>query len=265
MTISDETLVSYMDGELTPAEAGRVESALAGSPELLRGLLAMLRADKAAGKYFHTIDDRPLPAGIVTALEQFPTAASTEDTADNVVPLAGASASAPVSAPAPAYAPRRAAWHLPLAASIALAIGLGAGLNLGVAPRDAGEAGSLIAASQPLYDVLESVASGQTVALEGETTRYATPLMTVAAADGAYCREFEIAGPQVIIRGAACRQGDSSWLVAVQTAEATTNADGNYRTASEQRPAAIAAFLATTAPVEATAEQILIANKWTEN
>ncbi len=267
MTISDETLVSYMDGELTPAEAGRVESALASSPELLRGLLAMLRADKAAGAWFHAIDDRPLPAGIVTALEQFPTGASTEDTADNVVPLAGASASA--SAPSPGQAsaniPRRAAWHLPLAASIALAIGLGTGLNLGVAPRDTGGTSSLIAASQPLYDVLESVASGQTVALEGETTRYATPLMTVAAADGAYCREFEIAGPQVIIRGAACRQGESSWLVAVQTAEATTSSDGNYRTASEQRPAAIAAFLATTAPVEATAEQTLIANKWTEN
>ena len=259
MTISDETLVSYMDGELTPAEAGRVESQLAASPELLRGLLAMLRADKAAGTYFHAIDDRPLPAGIVTALEQFPTGASTEEAAGNVVPLA--------SAPAPAQANmlRRAAWHLPLAASIALAIGLGTGLNLGVAPQDGAGTSSLIAASQPLYDVLESVASGQTVALEGETTRYATPLMTVAAADGAYCREFEIAGPQVIIRGAACRQGDSSWLVAVQTAEATTSSDGNYRTASEQRPVAIAAFLATTAPVEATAEQILIANKWSEN
>ncbi len=258
MMISDETLVSYMDGELTPAETGLVESALADSPELLRGLLAMLRADKAAGTYFHTIDDRPLPAGIVTALEQFPTGASTEDAADNVVSLAGA------PAPAPAYVPRRAAWHLPLAASIALAIGLGTGLNLGVAPRDTARTSSLIAASQPLYDVLESVASGQTVALEGEITRYATPLMTVAAADGAFCREFEIAGPQVIVRGAACRQGDSSWLVAVQTAEATINADGNYQTASEQRPAAIAVFLAAAAPVDKAQEQALIANKWTE-
>ena len=259
MTISDETLVSYMDGELTPAEAGRVESQLAASPELLRGLLAMLRADKAAGTYFHAIDDRPLPAGIVTALEQFPTGASTEEAAGNVVPLA--------SAPAPAQANmlRRAAWHLPLAASIALAIGLGTGLNLGVAPQDGAGTSSLIAASQPLYDVLENVASGQTVALEGGTARYATPLMTVAAVDGAYCREFEIAGPQVIVRGAACRQGDGNWLVAVQTAEATTNTDGNYRTASEQRPAAIAAFLAAAAPVDKEQEQTLIANKWTEN
>lgn len=262
MMISDETLVSYMDGELTPAEAGRVESALAESPEMIRGLLAMLRADKAAGTYFHAIDDRPLPASIITALEQFPTGAPDEDTADNVVSLAGTPAPAP--APTSANMPRRAAWHLPLAASIALAIGLGTGLNLGVAPRDTAGTSSLIAASQPLYNVLESVASGQTVALEGKITRYATPLMTVAAADGAYCREFEIAGPQVIVRGAACRQGDSSWLVAVQTAEATTNADGNYQTASEQRPAAIAAFLAATAAVDATAEQILIANKWTE-
>lgn len=63
---------------------------------------------------------------------------------------------------------------------------------------------------------------------------------------------------------AACRQGDSSWPVAVHTVEATTNADGNYQTASEQRPAAIAAFLAGTATLDEAHEQTLIANKWTE-
>ena len=248
MTITDETLASYMDGELTAEEAGEVEAALAATPALMRDMLAMLRADKAASAYFHAIDDRPLPAGIVTALEQF----SEIKTPDNVVPLE--------DIPAPAFIPRRAAWHLPLAAGIALVIGLGTGLNLAPAPVD-GASSNLIAANQPLYDVLEQGISGQTVALEGATARYATPLMTVTA-DGAFCREFEVADARTITRGAACRQGDTSWLITVQTAQATENSDGTYQTASETRPAAVAAFFATAAPLDDAQEQILIANKW---
>lgn len=263
MTISDETLVSYMDGELAAEEAERVETALAASPDLLRGMLAMLRADKAAGAYFHAIDDRPLPAGVISALEQFPTSESNQQTQGNVVPLGGTRTDTPAPAPTPDYAPRRAAWHLPLAASIALVFGLAGGLagglNMGAGPEDSS---GLITASNPLYDVLEQGPSGQTVALGGKAARFATPLMTVAAADGSYCREFEIAAPEVIVRGAACRQGGSNWLVAVQTAEATTDADGNYRTASEARSVAIAAFFADTAPLDAGAEQTLITNHW---
>ncbi len=260
MTISDETLVSYMDGELAPEEAGRVETALAASPALLRELLAMLRADKAAGAYFHAIDERPLPAGVISALEQFPTSASDETISDNVVPLGDTHTDTSAPAPEPAYAPRRAAWHLPLAASIALVIGLAGGLNMGAGPKDSA---GLITASNPLYDVLEQGLSGQTVALEGKAARFATPLMTVAAADGSYCREFEIAASDVIVRGAACRQPNSNWLVTVQTAEATSDADGNFRTASEQRSAAIAAFFAGTARLDAGDEQALITNHWT--
>lgn len=260
MSVAETDLVAYLDGELDAAAASGVERGLREDPAALQDFLALVRADRAARIYFHTIDKRPLPTGVLDVLERF----SEEKSTDAVVPFIGAS-------------PRRAAWHLPLAASVALVVGLGSGLTLAPtpapAPTSANAAGDfaleqssgIIAAGHPLYDALETTASGQTVALDEKASHFATPVRTVETRDGVYCREFELSGPQSLSRGAACRQASGNWIITVQTTAPVSNPDGTFQTASDMLAPVITIFFDDTALVDDRDEAQLLKNGWKQD
>jgi len=68
--ISDEQLHAYIDGELEPAEARRIEAIIGASPELARQV-EQFRADKELlHRIYAPLIEQPLPAGVFAALER---------------------------------------------------------------------------------------------------------------------------------------------------------------------------------------------------
>lgn len=68
--VSDEQLHAYIDGELDPAEARRIEAIIAASPELTLQV-EQFRADKALiHRTYAPLIEQPLPAAMFEALER---------------------------------------------------------------------------------------------------------------------------------------------------------------------------------------------------
>lgn len=204
MPLSDETLSALLDGEMSAGEAESIEKVLAGSPDDLHRLLAMQRADRLLAASLHGIDQRPLPEGLIDKIKA--AAPPTTRGPGKVIPFSFRKI---VSQPV---------WQLPIAASIALVIGLGLGRQgLVSTGPDAATAGlarvaGLIDPGNPLYQVLEKGAGATVVALDGKAGLTATPVLTFAARDGRYCREYRIESTVNTARGIACRD-DSRWSV----------------------------------------------------
>jgi anti-sigma factor RsiW len=68
--ISDEELQAFIDGELPPADARRVEAVVNASPALL-AQVELFRADKALlHRIYAPLIEQPLPAAVLEALEK---------------------------------------------------------------------------------------------------------------------------------------------------------------------------------------------------
>ncbi|MEM9320179.1 MAG: zf-HC2 domain-containing protein [Pseudomonadota bacterium] len=135
MTITDEMLSAYLDGELAVAEAEAVEAALAAQPDLLASLEALMEADQLAQSEFASIGAEPVPLALARAIQE--------------APLAG-----PIQAndPAPPTAQRRAGPLVAAAAVLALAIGGAGGFLLG---QGAGPGTEVAAARGWLDDIAD--------------------------------------------------------------------------------------------------------------
>lgn len=212
MNITDLEIQAYVDGELAPDAAARIEAAVladvlvAARVERERRLRSMLR-----GAYQPVLDE-PVPQRLRALLDEG--AAAADGTAGNVV----------------AMHPRRAApaarWRVPamaLAASVAaLAVSMwmrpgapvqmedGALLARGTFAREL----DMALASAPARDVATTVG------------------LTFRDADGRICRSF--ANADIALAGLACREGDR-WVLPVVSRLATREA-GEIRQASSAMP-----------------------------
>jgi hypothetical protein len=224
ISLDQDLLVAYVDGELPAAEAGAVEAALAHD-EAARETVRLLRlsADVAA-RAFADMADQPVPERLVTAARR-----------------AGARHAGSQSRGVRQGAAR---WLLPIAASFAmLAIGLAAGYGLRGAPdraQTASSAGSTAAGpgagpgagyspaaaeSDPLAGSFEATLQG---ALDsgaaGQGFAYRAPGVgegrielgrSFTTGFGTDCREFHRDETRGAARrasnGLACRSADGSW------------------------------------------------------
>ena len=226
MTISDEQLAAFADGELSGDDHARVAAAIAADPALAE-IVARHRGlrDRLAARFTPVVDE-PVPDRL-TAMLTAPVA----PLADNVVRFAPREGGKQPSA----AAPKRWRWVIApaLAASLALAIFL---------PRtgEGPESGMTEGLAQQL--------DGQLVADQGAE---ADPriLLSFQRADGGYCRAF--AGTDQ--SGIACRE-DSGWLL-VETAAGGAARSGDYRQAGSAEVMALAQEMAVGGALDAEGER----------
>ena len=191
------TLVAYLDDELTPAAARRVEAAVAADRELQAQLESLRRVDRALSAAFDPILDAPLP------------------------PLALTERRRGLAAPPPLGS--RLGWLAVAAGLAGLIIGFAGGQLGPVLLRSAAEPVAVAAIQSELPEVLETQLSGTTVAFHDPAQGVSgtvRPLSTFVNGDGLYCRAYEAHAStgdgQLTSRGVACRDEEGRWLTRVQ-------------------------------------------------
>jgi anti-sigma factor RsiW len=215
-----EQLNAYLDGELEQDARLAFEQRLAREPSLL----ALLRRMEALGAELSVGLGTPLlppPSdNLLAAVRGFAAAQTIETPAQPATVVAFPGRQKPVQTAGNG-------WRIPIAAAIALFAGAGAVLLLqtpsgptvqlaAVAVRD-----GLVVETSTLHSVLERTESGAVIAIADETVR---PILTFAAKDGRYCREFEAFGAKGSVVGVACKE-DRGWKMEVMLAAAPHRPD----------------------------------------
>jgi hypothetical protein len=226
MTISDETLMAYADGELDAATRASVEAAMQEDPEIRKRVARHRALRETMRGAFSAVLDEPVPERLIQAARQ--TAAP-----KNVVDL---SLAREARGQKDSTAPRR--WQ-PAAMAASLLLGLGLGFLAWHGPGGAliqpGSGGGLIAGA-----ALAGVLSNQ-LSDDRPPDRVAVTGLSFRDKSGDYCRTFSLAGSNAS-SGLACREG-ADWRIKAlaQSPHAATNSS-NFRTAgSEDSPAIRAA------------------------
>jgi hypothetical protein len=226
MTVSDETLMAYADGEGDAATRAIVEAAMRDDP-VVRRRVAHHQALRGVVKgAFAAVIDEPVPQRLIAAARGAP--------AGNVVDLAGAQNAAAVKAPR-----RGLRWQpAAMAASLLLGLALGylgwRGSNSLVTVSANGELVAGAALAEALSSQLSADHPPGTVATTGLSFRAKT---------GDYCRTFALTATHAN-SGLACREG-GSWKIKALAQSAETSASS-----SDFRPAASADSAAVRAAVE---------------
>jgi hypothetical protein len=234
VTISDEILMAYADGELDAAAREAVESAMREDPHIAasvarhRALRLQVQAAYAA-ELSEEVPQRLLTAAKHAAATGAAANGAT-DTGRKVVNLRD-----PATAPYDRGVPRRRRWRTvgTLAASVAAGVGVGF-LIWGRAgsPLVRGADGELLARG-PLAQALSS----QLVAEQSSRSGVLIGLSFLAKS-GEYCRTFALpaAVPQ---SGLACRHGEGWQVQALIQGSGGTGSTSEFRTAGSSTPAAI--------------------------
>jgi hypothetical protein len=239
-----EALMAYVDGALDAGQRADVEALLARDPEA-RAMVERFR--QAAGLLGSGLDEvltQPVPARLIEAVR-----------------------SAPIAAGVVEFRPRRKVperiqWpRLAAAASLVLGVGLVTGVLLLGDPETPAP---VTAGVDPLQEALETLQSGS--ALQTESGTLVTPVLTVRAADGRPCREFEREASGIASFGIACREADGRWVAQIEVGRlaAPVDAGGDYAPASGEQDPLSAALdrLEAGAALPAAEEQRLLASDW---
>jgi hypothetical protein len=227
MTISDDTLMAYADGELDAASRASVEAAMQEDPEIGKRVARHRALREAMQGAFSAVLNEPVPDRLIEAAR-----GQTAAPKSAVVNLSIAREAARQEKPA---APR---WQ-PAAMAASLLLGLGLGFlawhGSGGALIRPGAGGGLIASAtlaQALSSRLSDDRSADRVVFAGLSFRNKS---------GDYCRTFYSTGSDAS-SGLACHEG-TDWRIKAlaQLPRAAANS-GNFRTAaSEDSPAIRAA------------------------
>jgi anti-sigma factor RsiW len=261
-TADDEALSALLDDALPNEEAERLRRRLAQEPPLAARFAELERATAAVRDAYAGVAAEPLPERVLELLASERSAGHQDAArARNVVELA---------AHKQRSTPRFVAMPTAIAASIALAIGLSLGVWLG--PRAlAPESTALIAAAvsleagTELHDVLQTVPSAATRALAGDLA--ATPRLTFKTQAGDYCRHVDVTSARGTIATLACRRSGEWQLEVLRVGPpGSRGPEGLYRPASGTPSALDSTIdeLIDGAPLDAQAENALIAGGWTD-
>ena len=273
--VTDEILMAYADGELSPDERDALE-ALLNRDATLRMRLApfVVTRREIASTYEPTLDE-PVPEHLVAAILRAPT--PTRDRTPATSPSESWLSRA-LTAIGSTLFPHGAS--LATAASVAVLVSagaLGGWLASQPAPTQEGgliaTTGSGLTASGALANALESTPSGTASALDANGAAI-IPVMSFHQADSdGVCREYRVrnaAAGEPDYAGLACRADDGVWHVAVHVetpkATAVQAENGNtYQTATGPNAPAVDAVADTLISGDALGrdeEKALLENGW---
>lgn len=218
MTISEETLMAYADGELDAATRAEVEEAMQSDPEIGKRIARHRALREAMQGAFSAVLHEPVPNRLVEAARG-QTAAPTSAVVDL--------SSARVAARQKVSAPRR--WQ-PAAMAASLLLGLGLGFLAWHGPRALirpGAGGALVA-SAALAEALSFQLSD-----DRSADRSAIAGLSFRDKAGDYCRTFSLTGAEGS-SGLACREGADWKIKALAPSPRSPASPGNYRTAASE-------------------------------
>lgn len=250
MTIDDEILMAYADGELDAEQRAKVEAALAQDPEA-RAAVERHRALRAriANAYAPTLDE-PLPEALLAAVQR----GGTKAPPAQVVDLAAARAKHET----PKHeTPKRFALPNWAAMAATLAIGVIAGQMIdlgGDRPLVASEGGTLVAKG-----ALKAGLDTQ-LAAQGAGDGPVQVGLSFRNAQADYCRTFKVEGSMA---GIACRE-DDGWAVRMAVAPDAATGGGYRMAGSDMPPAVLQAVDSMIAgePLDAAGEAAAKAKGW---
>ncbi len=207
MSVTDERLMAYADGELSAAESIEVEGALENDPALREKLAAHKRLRTQFSEAFDSTLDEPVPDRLTAVTQGKASAAEVVDLATR----------------------RTTKWSVrewgAMAASVAAGLLMGLGVIGGQGPIAATDQG--LAARGALARALDAQ-------LASDSAGNFQMGLSFQNRDGEYCRTFQLQREGVA--GLACR-GGGDWRVAMTTAHALGG--GEVRTAGSQTPSEI--------------------------
>ncbi len=217
--VTDEMLMSYVDGELDEASAAAVERAVQADPGLATRMDAFRRSRTATRDAFARLLSEPAPDRLVdSVLGSAPIGAS------NVVAFSPR--------------PRLVQAAMAMAATLVVAAGVGGywyGQTVG------GGAGApavaLLDGHPALLAALDEVPGGEARNLDGG----ALALQETYRIDGGVCRSFTLAGGDGGVRGLACNRG-AGWNVDMAVADGGAGT-GTFSPASDRAAFALDAYL----------------------
>lgn len=211
MKIAEEMLMAYVDGELDPASAARVETALADDPELAAAVARERALRQRLRSAFDPIAEEPVPERL----------------------LAAARGEKARPQPAVSTSPRRrGTWRYwgAMAAGILVGVLFGQALpDRGSGPWRSGADGVLMASGELAQALDKQLASAPAAST-------ANIGLSFKASSGEYCRTFTTTQPRALA-GLACR-GSQGWYVPTLI-EAQPASNGEMRTASTALPPAL--------------------------
>ncbi len=231
MSVDDEMLMAYLDGELDEIRRARIEQALGGDPALRRRLETQRRLRERLSAHYAPALDEPVPDRFRRMLEL--------DVADLDSARAGARLRWPV-------------WQSFAALAATLVLGVFVGQSLPDTGPVRSEGGAIYARGELAAALDTQLASAPPA---DARTRVG---VTFARADGRFCRTFEAAA----LAGLACR-ADDKWQL-VMTAASPPQADGEYRQAASGSALVLQAAQEMMAgePLDAAAERRAQASGW---
>ncbi len=242
--ITDETLMAYSDGELSPLDAERVRAALAADADL---------RDRV--QHIRDIDSL-LRASIQPKLDtpaRFTEMLAAQDGAE-VVQLR----------------PKSRSWRewVPAGAGIAAAVLVLIGGSAVLPPQLSWleQVDDGIALAGPLQAAMISVPSGQRIQREGLNIM---PVVSFVSSDGRMCREVHVDDDQMAARIVACRDRDGNeWCIeAFARMPSVHHVNGYYTAGAPKDPVIDAAYarLGIKTTLGADAEKLAISKGWVQN
>lgn len=241
MSLPKETLMAYVDGELTPEDARRVEAEIAVRPDLKDFVDQQLALRHAFARSFDTILDAPLPEHLLAAAAQPPSLVWRAMQALK------------------ALATRRALiWSAVPAAALACGVAVGVLITAQGSADIVFAHGGLVARGA-LSNALSNALSGQPV-----RTAEAQTGLSFRDKAGRYCRTFATGGG-ASLAGVACHE-DGAWHIAALAEPAKEeNAGTAYALSGSTMPDAIRSAvrgMIAGVPLDAAAEKKARAHGW---
>jgi len=243
--ITDELLVAYADGELTPSDAERVRLAVSADPQLAARVAMFQETRRLTGGAFAGIAREPIPAGLLQSV--LPRRAVPEWRA-GIMRVTGIHA---------------------LAASALLGV-LAAGLLVYTVWREPASSFGLLAQNEALLAHALTLdpdggARSPSGGLNGATTRIMTG-QTYRLPDGRICRTFEISQSENgVVSGLSCGV-DGGWRVALAIPGPLSAPGSSFQPAGGAAADLAALLDAHHAEGPLAAEEVgaLIRQSWTE-
>lgn len=251
MTLSDEILMAYVDGELDDASRAEVEAALAANPDVARRVARQKALREELRAAFDGVLDEPVPERLLSAARTAPAAP----------PAASVTDLSSVRNEKHERAQRR--WSLPqwsaMAASLVLGVFVGQAMlrspaSSPIVARD----GRLIAQDVLAESLSNQLASDQPAAAPVQLG------LSFRSKSGEYCRTFVLREGEGLA-GLACRDGET-WQIEVVTPSALpASASSDYRMAGAALPLAVLQVVEgriTGEPLDASGEAAARKSGW---
>jgi len=276
MTIPDETLMAYADGELEPAQRAEIEAAMAADPQVARRVEQHQALRKRLGSTFDRVLLETVPDALIASIRAAPAVSPASGESQEGAPhrdatvtdlrrVRAARAAEAKGAAASArrtQLPRRpwtwVEWGAMAASVVAGAVIAHLALKSPEANRIGTDHGQLVAQADLAEALSSQLASGQS---PGAPVQIGVSFKSRA---GTLCRTFTV-NDRSPVGGLACREGDAWNVQVLANVPPAATSGGGYKPAGGSMPPPVIAAVEQQIdgePLDAGAESAARARDW---